>query len=82
MNLTFSFFLRLFIAFVAAKLILGHLEADTPAYLLGLTLLLVANTYLFDLLEYWHREGWRRQARGGAAALKEAPKTAPETPSH
>jgi hypothetical protein len=61
MRLIFGFALRFFIAFVAAKLILGHLGADTPGYLVALTLVFVANTYLFDFLEYYHRGRWRHQ---------------------
>jgi hypothetical protein len=77
MKRIFGFFLRLFLAFVAAKLLLGRLELDTPAYLLGLALLLVANTYVFDFLEYYHQGAWRRLLGGGKAPAKEGPKDAP-----
>ncbi len=65
MKRLFGFFLRLFIAFVAAKLLLGHLGLDTPKYLVGLALVLVANTYVFDFLEYYHRGSWRRLLAAG-----------------
>ncbi|MDI6853699.1 MAG: hypothetical protein QME75_08885 [Deltaproteobacteria bacterium] len=61
MKQVFGFSLRFFIAFVAAKLILGHLRADTPGHLVVLTLAFVANTYFFDFLEYYHQGRWRRQ---------------------
>jgi hypothetical protein len=60
MKRVFGFFLRLFIAFVAAKLVLGHLRADTPKHLVALTLVLLANAYLFDLLYQWNQGLWRR----------------------
>jgi hypothetical protein len=69
MKLVFGFFLRVFIAFVAAKLILGHLGADTPGYLVGLTLLFVANTYFFDFLEYYHQGVWRRLQAGRQTSI-------------
>lgn len=77
MKRVFGFFLRLFIAFVAAKLLLGRLGVDTPAYLLGLALLLLANTYVFDFLEYYHQGAWRRLVAGGKAAAKDRPQDAP-----
>jgi hypothetical protein len=70
MKLVFGFSLRFFIAFVAAKLILGHLGLDTPGYLLGLSLLLVANTYLFDFLEYNSQRVWRRLKARRKAPMK------------
>ncbi len=79
MKRAFGFFLRLFMAFVAAKLILGRLEADTPVFLLGLTLLLVANAYFFDFLEYCGPGGWRRQARSASEAKAESPGSLKET---
>jgi hypothetical protein len=70
MRRLFGFFLRFFIAFVAAKFILGHLGADAPVYLVGLTALLVANTYLFDFLEYYNQGVWRRLKAGRKAPGK------------
>jgi hypothetical protein len=79
MKRVFGFFLRLFIAFAAAKLLLGHLGLDTPKYLIGLALLLVLNTYVFDFLEYYHQGAWRRLLAGGKAAGKSEPKdTSPD----
>jgi hypothetical protein len=70
MKRVFGFFLRLFVAFVAAKLLLGHLGLDTPKYLMGLALVLVANTYVFDFLEYYHQGAWRRLLAGSKAEGK------------
>ncbi len=71
MRRIFGFALRFFIAFLLAKLFLGHLGADTPGCLLGLTLLLVANTYLFDFLEYYQQGSWRRSRPGPQGPGKE-----------
>ncbi len=82
MKRVFGFFLRLFIAFVAAKLILGHLEAGTPGYLVGLTLLFVANTYFFDFLEYYHQGVWRRlKTRGKTSIPAKTDDTTPDAAS-
>jgi hypothetical protein len=74
MKRVFGFFLRLLIAFVAAKLILGRLNLDTPKYLIGLALLLVLNTYVFDFLEYYHEGAWRRLLAGRKPAVRDEPK--------
>jgi len=63
MKLLFSFFLRLFISFVAAKLFLRAVGADTLGYLMGLTLILVGNIYWFDLLHYRECRYHRGQAQ-------------------
>ena len=52
----FRFFIRLFAAFLASKVILGATGADNPAPLLGLALLLVLASYV---LERWGEKiGW------------------------
>jgi hypothetical protein len=56
MKTIFSFFLRLFAAFLMSKVILGVLGGDTPAGLLGLAVVLVLGTYS---LERWGAKlGW------------------------
>lgn len=60
MKFLFSFFVRLFISFVAAKLLLSALAAESLNYLVSLTLFFLAITYLFDLLEHRHQGAWRR----------------------
>jgi len=46
----FRFFVRFFLAFLAAKLLLLLLGADSPGTLLGLSLGLTLLTYIFDFL--------------------------------
>jgi hypothetical protein len=56
MNSLFSFFLRLFICFVAAKLVVQAVDLNTRNYLLALTVLFLVNAYLFDYLVYRSRQ--------------------------
>ncbi len=51
----FGFCLRFFISFVAAKLLLRAFAADTPGYILLLSLLFTLNLYWFDLSQISHR---------------------------
>jgi hypothetical protein len=52
----FGFFSRLLGAFLASKLFLGLMGADTPAALLGLAVLLVLGSYF---MEFWGEKiGW------------------------
>ncbi|MCX5894193.1 MAG: hypothetical protein NTW80_14760 [Deltaproteobacteria bacterium] len=44
----FSFFLRLFICFVAAKLVVLVADLNSRTYLLSLTVVLLVNVYLLD----------------------------------
>ncbi len=60
MHLLFSFFVRLFVAFLAAKFVLGLLDAASPDRLIFLSLILLLNTYLFDLLDWYYDGAWRR----------------------
>jgi hypothetical protein len=60
MKILFSFFVRLFISFLAAKFALGLLGAASPDRLIALSLILVLNTYLFDLLDWYYDGAWRR----------------------
>ena len=60
MKLVFTFFVRLFIAFLAAKVLLHALGTDRPSHLVALTLALLVNTYLFDYLECREEGAWRR----------------------
>ena len=63
MRYIFSFFLRLFVCFVAAKFILGVFEADSRTYLLGLTALLTGNVYVIDYLASRERRYSPRRPR-------------------
>lgn len=55
MNLVFAFFLRLFICFVAAKLVVRAVDLNSRDYLLALTILFLVNAYLFDYLVFRDR---------------------------
>ena len=62
MNSLFSFFLRLFICFVAAKLVVHVVDLDSRSYLLSLTILLLVNVYLLDYLVFRERRAGRKTA--------------------
>ena len=80
MKVFFTFFLRLFFCFVAAKFLLRVLDLDTQAYLIGLTAIFLGNLYWFDFLEYRDRITLRlRQSARPAPAGEEA--SASETPA-
>jgi len=68
MNLVFSFFLRLFICFVAAKLVVQAVDLNSRNYLLALTVLFLVNAYLFDYLVFRNRR----------AGQESPPEAAPE----
>jgi hypothetical protein len=65
MNLVFSFFLRLFVCFVAAKLVVLAADLNSRTYLVCLTVLLLVHVYLLDYLVF-------RQGRAGRAGPSEA----------
>lgn len=76
MNLVFSFFLRLFICFVAAKLVVLVADLNSRTYLLSLTVVLLVNVYLLDYLVF-------RDRRSGQGSVQEAapPQDAGEPPA-
>ncbi len=85
MGVLFSFFLRLFICFVAAKLVVHVVDLDSRSYLLSLTILLLVNVYLLDYLVFRERRANRKAAAeqspqepDAAAASEEA---GPDPPS-
>jgi hypothetical protein len=55
MSAVFSFFLRLFLCFVAARFLLQAIGVEGRDYLVGLTLLLLANVYWFSYLVFRDR---------------------------
>ncbi|MCL4504262.1 MAG: hypothetical protein M1438_20750 [Deltaproteobacteria bacterium] len=65
MNFVFAFFLRLFICFVAAKMVLLVVDLNSRAYLLSLTIILLVNVYLLDYLVF-------RDRRSGLESSQEA----------
>ena len=75
MSTAFSFFLRLFLCFVAARFLLQAIGVEGRDYLVGLTLLFLVNVYWFSYLVFRDRtappvEADRRPARqpGGRGA--------------
>jgi len=76
----FSFFLRLFFAFLAARFLARFLGLEGLGSLLGLTFLLLGNIYLFDYLDYRSRTSWRRRAARPPAAAPEMLIPSPEPP--
>jgi hypothetical protein len=59
MNILFNLFIRLFLAFLAAKFILSLLGDGSPAILLALSLFLVGLTYLVKFLENYYQRTWQ-----------------------
>jgi hypothetical protein len=52
MSKPFSFFLRLFLCFVAARFLLQAIDVEGRDYLVGLTLLFLVNVYWFSYLVF------------------------------
>jgi hypothetical protein len=59
MKFVFNLFIRLFLAFLAAKLLLGLLGRGSPETLLGLALGLVGLSYLIKFLEIYYQRTWQ-----------------------
>ena len=66
MSTAFSFFLRLFLCFAGAKFLLQAIGWDGRGYLVGLTLLFLANLYLFSYLVFKDRTASPTPKSGGA----------------
>jgi hypothetical protein len=59
MKFLFNLFVRLLLAFLAAKFLLSLLGGGSPAILLGLALILVGLTYLIKFLENYYQRTWQ-----------------------
>jgi hypothetical protein len=59
MKFLFNLTIRLFLAFLVAKFMLGFLGGGSPASLLGLALGLVGLTYLIKFLETYYQRTWQ-----------------------
>ena len=59
MKFLFNLFIRLLLAFLAAKFLLSLLGGGSPATLLGLALFLVGLTYLVKFLENYYQRTWQ-----------------------
>jgi len=87
MSTAFSFFLRLFLCFVAARFLLQAIGVEGRGYLVGLTGLFLVNVYWFSYLVFRDRTvtgaGADRDPPGSlkaAASEAEAPPVNPGPP--
>jgi hypothetical protein len=87
MSAVFSFFLRLFLCFSAAKLLLRAVGVEGRDYLVGLALLFLANVYWFSYLVFRDRKAPGAKARSNppgspvaAASEGEGPPVNPAPP--
>jgi len=77
----FTFFFRLLLAFLAAKFLVRFFGMEGLGYLLGLTLIFMANVYFFDFLDYRSHLTWRRRrAPREDTPVSPSPPPSPETP--
>jgi hypothetical protein len=85
MSKVFSFFLRLFLCFVAARFLLQAIGVEGRNYLAGLTVLFLVNVYWFSYLVFRDRtpvvEGPQRQASGSPAAAAPEAEESPVKPA-
>jgi hypothetical protein len=86
MGTAFSFFLRLFLCFMAARFLLQAIGVEGRGYLLGLTGLFLANVYWFCYLVFRDRSALTVKADDGpggrppAGAPKAEASTEPPAP--
>lgn len=64
MSSAFSFFLRLFLCFVAARFLLQAMGVEGRGYLVGLTGLFLVNAYWFSYLVFRERTPQAEKDRG------------------
>lgn len=76
----FSFFFRLFLAFLAAKFLSRLYSLEGLGPLLGLALLFLGNIYLFDYFNSRERFPWRRPPAAGPKAASPPVLPPPEDP--
>ena len=88
MSGAFSFFLRLFLCFVAARFLLLAIGVEGRGYLVGLTLLFLVNLYWFSYLVFRDRTAPRVEAEAdppgravAAAPEAEEPPVNPAPPA-
>jgi hypothetical protein len=78
MSTAFGFFLRLFLCFVAAKFLLRAIEVEGRGYLVGLTLLFLANFYWFSYLVFRDRTTPAVEAKNDPPGIPAGAAAAPE----
>jgi hypothetical protein len=76
MSTAFSFFLRLFLCFVAARFLLQAIDVEGRGYLVGLTILFLVNVYWFSYLVFRDRTAAPVEAKRDRPASRKA--SAPE----
>ena len=85
MSAAFSFFLRLFLCFVAARFLLQAIGVEGRDYLVGLTLLFLVNVYWFSYLVFRDRTAptveAKREPRGSPMAAAPEAKEPPVPPA-
>ena len=85
MSKAFSFFLRLFLCFVAARFLLQAIGVEGRDYLVGLTLLFLVNVYWFSYLVFRDRTAAPveadRHPPGGLKAAAPEPEDPPVPPA-
>jgi hypothetical protein len=85
MSKVFSFFLRLFLCFVAARFLLQAIGVEGRDYLVGLTLLFLVNVYWFSYLVFRDRTAApvkaQRDASGSPAAAAPEAEEPPVKPA-
>ena len=77
MSTAFSFFLRLFLCFAAAKFLLQAIGVEGRDYLVGLTVLFLVNVYWFSYLVFRDRTAPAAEAQRHPPGSPKA--EAPET---
>jgi hypothetical protein len=84
MSTAFSFFLRLFLCFVAARFLLQAIGVEGRGYLVGLTLLFLVNVYWFSYLVFRDRTAPtvedKRDRRPGPKPAASEPEEPPVNP--
>ena len=73
MSTAFSFFVRLFLCFVAARFLLQAIGVEGRGYLVGLTILFLINVYWFSYLVFRDQIAPPAETGPGAAPSPVAP---------
>jgi hypothetical protein len=80
MSKAFSFFLRLFLCFVAARFLLQAIGVEGRDYLVGLTVLFLVNVYWFSYLVFRDRTAPAAEAQRHPSGSPTAGAPEPEEP--
>ena len=81
MSRAFSFFLRLFLCFVAARFLLQAIDVEGRGYLVGLTILFLVNVYWFSYLVFRDRTAPAVEAKGSPMAAAPEAEEPPVNPA-